>query len=118
MPVGTSASKKADYMSEEDNPYYDEEVYHKPLTRENTLENQIWNITKAYTKGDWREFEYGVNALIPLLPKLVRDQFTPNEYDFSTIGIEKFYQLFTRIQVVLESDTNMIWKKKFIKTYD
>lgn len=99
-------------------PYYDEEVYRKTLTREETLEKQIGFITLCYSKGSWREFEYGIKGLIVLLPRLVREQFTPLRYDPSPSGIEQHYQQFLEINEKLESDTNMIWKKKFIKTYE
>ena len=99
-------------------PYYEDEVFTKTLTREDTLEKQIQFITYSYSKGFWRDFEYGIKALILLLPKQVRAQFNPLKYDPSEIGIEQHYQQFSDIQTKIEDDTNMIWKKKFIKTYE
>ena len=96
----------------------DEETYSKGLSREDTLEKQIRLITYNYSKGLWDEFEYSLKALIPLLPKAIRKEFMPLDHDVSDGGIEKHYQQHTAIQALLESDTNMIWKKKFIKTYE
>ena len=47
----------------------------------------------------------------------MRTKYPPLEHDTSAIGIEKHYKQFTDIQESLEMDTNMIFKKKFIKTY-
>lgn len=98
-----------------DDSFYSEETYSKGLSREDTLERQIRIITYFYSRGLWNEFEYSLKALIPLLPKLVRDQFKPLLHD--TNKVEDHYQQFMDIQEKLEADTNMIWKKKFIKTY-
>lgn len=106
-------------MNKDDQPYYDEETYIKPLSREDTLESQIRLIIYNYSKGLWNEFEYSLKILIVLLPKGVREQFEPLEHDIATAeGIEKHYQQFLEIQEKIESDTNMIWKKRFIKTYE
>jgi len=101
-----------------DGSYYGEEVYIKPLSREDTLEKQIGFIAHSYSRGIWNDFEHGLKALFTLLPKGVREQFTPLEFDPSDEGIEKHYQQFLEIQDKIESDTNMIWKKRFIKTYE
>jgi hypothetical protein len=96
---------------------YEDEVYTKPLTREETLEKQMQLIAYCYTKGWWREFEYGIKILLPLLPFKVRTQFKTLEYDTSKEGVQNHYDLFVKINEKIESDTNMIWKKRFIKTY-
>ncbi len=98
--------------------YYDEETWSKGLSREDTLEKQVRIIASFYSKGLWNEFQYSLKILIPLLPKLIRDRFTPIPHAKSEEDIEKHYQQFLDIQVALELDTNMIWKKKFIKTYE
>jgi len=99
-------------------PSYEEETYSKGLSREDTLERQIRRITDYYSREEWDYFEYGIKILITLLPADVRCQFTPLDHNTSPPGIEKHYQQFTSIQEKLESDTNMIWKKKFIKTFE
>jgi hypothetical protein len=99
-------------------PYYEDEVYTKPLSREDTLEKQIWFIAYSYSNGRWREFEYGLKALYPLLPFKVRTQFSILKFDPSPEGVEKHYQMFLEIQEKIEKDTNMIWKKRFVKTYE
>lgn len=101
----------------QEDSFYNEETYSKGLSREDTLERQIRIITYFYSKGMKDEFEYSLKALIPLLPKVVREQFEPLEHDISYEGMEQHYNQFTKINSCLESDTNMIWKKKFIKTY-
>lgn len=108
-------------MNDEKQPFYEEETWSKGLSRENTLEKQTQIITYNYSKGQWDDFEYSVKALIPLLPKTVRERFKPLEHDISQGkdgGIEKHYQQFTDIQSFLEENTNMMWKKKFVKTYE
>jgi len=99
----------------QDDSFYQEETYSHGLSREDTLEKQIRECTYFYSKGMWDEFEYSLKALIPLLPKVVRDQFPPLPHDINLI--EDHYQQFMDINTKLEEDTNMIWKKKFIKTY-
>lgn len=98
--------------------YYEEETYSKGLSREDTLEYHIRNIASNYSYQKWDEFEYGIKILIPLLPKDVRIQFKPLDHDITPSGVERHYQLFNDIQSKIEADTNMIWKKRFIKTYD
>lgn len=98
--------------------YYEEETWSKGLSREDTLEKQIRFISYFYSKGLWNEFQYSLKILIPLLPKLIRDRFTPLPHAKSEEDIEQHYQQFLGIQTTLESDTNMIWRKKFIKTYE
>ena len=61
--------------------FYSEETYSKGLSREDTLERQIRIITYFYSRGLWDEFEHSLKALIPLLPKVVREQFTPLPHD-------------------------------------
>lgn len=99
-------------------PYYSEETYSKGLSREDTLEKQFRLIAFHYSKGLWDEFEYSLKIIIPFLPKEIRGQFTPLKHDTSDSGLEKHYQQFLDIQDKIESDTNMIWKKRFIKTYE
>lgn len=98
--------------------YYEEETWSKGLSREETLERQIRLIAFYYSKGMWNEFQYSLKILLPLLPAGVRELFTPEEHATDEKDIEKHYQQFTDIQVLLESDTNLIWKKKFVKTYE
>jgi len=105
-------------MNKDDLPYYDEETYSKGLSREDTLEKQIRLIAYHYSKGLWDEFEYSLRILLPMLPKDVRTQFTPLKHDISANGVEIHYNQFQEIQEKIESDTNMIWKKRFIKTYE
>jgi len=97
--------------------YYEEETYSKGLNREETIERQIRIVTFYYSKGLWDNFEYSVKALFSLLPGIIRNKFTMPNHDITTEGIEKHYTLFIDMQRVLEEDTNMIFKKKFIKTY-
>jgi len=97
---------------------YDEEVWSKGLSREDTLEQQIRVISKFYSIGDWNEFQYGLKILIPLLPSELRKRFVPLPHAIEEADIEDHYKQFWDIQTALEDDTNMIWKKKFIKTYD
>lgn len=98
--------------------FYSEETYSKGLSREDTLEGHIRLIKDAYTRMLWHEFEYGVKVLLTLLPTGIRNDFSPLQHDVSTEGVERHYQQFLKIQKSLEDDTNMIWKKKFIKTYE
>jgi len=102
----------------EDSVYYSEETYSKGLSREDTLEFQIRTIIKFYSMGMWNEFEYSLKALYPLLPSLIRERFKPLKHNITPKGVEEHYNQFLDIQDMLESDTNMIWKKKFIKTYE
>jgi len=97
--------------------FYDEETYSKGLNREDTLEYQNRIIANFYSRGLWDEFEYSLKALLPLLPQGIRIQFESLQHDTSIDGIERHYQMFYDIQDKMESDTNMIWKKKFIKTF-
>jgi len=101
-----------------DNLYYSEETYSKGLSREDTLEFQIRIIVKYYSSGMWNEFEYSLKALYPLLPSLIRERVKPLKHNITPVGVEEHYQWFLNIQEMLENDTNMIWKKKFIKTYE
>lgn len=106
-------------MKEDQFPYYEEEVYSKGLSREDTIERQVRICAYNYSNGLWNEFEYGVHMLIALLPKDVRDSFTPLEIDITDReAIQKHFEQFMDIQEALELDTNMIFKKKFIKTYE
>jgi len=102
----------------DDAPYYDEETYTKGLSREDTLEKQIRLIAYHFSKGLWDEFEYSLMILLPMLPKDVRTEFRPLKHDTSPDGIDQHYNQFQTIQEKIESDTNMIWKKRFIKTYE
>lgn len=97
--------------------YYNEETYSKGLSREDTLESQIRAIAFFYSRMMWSEFEYAIKILLTMLPKEVRVQFKPLEIDTTPAGVEKHYQFFKNMQEKIEADTNMIWKKKFIKTY-
>lgn len=98
--------------------YYDEETWSKGLSREETLERQIRLIAFYYSKGMWNEFQYSLKILLPLLPAGVREMFEPETHATDEKGIEIHYKQFTDINVLLESDTNLIWKKKFVKTYE
>lgn len=97
--------------------FYSEETYSKGLSREDTLEFQIRIIIKFYSTGQWDEFEYSIKALLPLLPSVIRNQFKPLKHNVTPTGVEEHYNQFLMIQDKLERDTNMIWKRKFIKTY-
>lgn len=103
---------------DENQPYYEEETWSKGLSREHTLERQTQLIAYSYSKGLWDEFEYSLKALIPLLPGKVREAFKPLDHDVTTSGVEEHYQQFTDIQTFIEDNTNMMWKKKFVKTYE
>ena len=99
--------------------YYEEETYTKGLSREDTIERQVRICAFNYSKGLFKEFEYSNRMLIALLPKQVRNNFSILPIDTTTDeAIEKHYQQFISIQETLEDDTNMIFKKKFIKTYE
>jgi len=102
----------------QDSFHYNEETYSKGLSREDTLEKQIRMVVYYYSKGMWNEFEYSLKALIPILPSMIREQFPPLTRDITPSGVEKHYQQFCNINSKLESDTNMVWKKKFIKTFE
>jgi len=110
-----SNSEVPEFINDE---FYSAETYSKGLSREDTLERQIRLIAYHYSKGMWDDFEYSLKALIPLLPKGVRERFPPLEHDVSQNGIEKHFKQYNDIQSCLESDTNMIWKKRFVKTYE
>lgn len=97
---------------------YEEEVYRKPLSREETLERQTGLITFYYSKGDWDSFEYAIKAMFPLLPKDIRDQLPSLDHNITRKGVEDHYQQFITIQELLESDTTMLWNKRFIKTFE
>ena len=101
-----------------DQPFYEEETWSKGLSREQTLEKQTQLIAYNYSKGFWNEFEYSLKALIPLLPKQVRDEFPPLEHDITTEGVARHYKQFTDLQSYIEENTNMMYKKKFVKTYE
>jgi len=106
-------------MKEDQFPYYEEEVYSKGLSREDTIEKQVRICAYYYSKGLWVNFEYGLHILIALLPKEVRKQFTPIQIEAKSFEIiNKHYEQFVNIQEALESDTNMIFKKKYIKTFE
>lgn len=98
--------------------YYQEEVFSKGLTRENTIEKQIQIALYFYSRGFWHEFEYSVKGLISILPNDLRDKIIIPNHNITSDGVEVFYKIFTSIQKMLEKDTNMIYKKKFIKTYE
>lgn len=104
-------------MKNGDSFYYDEEVYRKPLDREDTLERLFRIAAYHYSKGEWHEFEYSLKIIIPFLPKGIRERFIPLVHDITNEGIEDHYQQFLKIQEMIESDTNMIWKKRYIKTH-
>ncbi|RLF56053.1 MAG: hypothetical protein DRN27_09950 [Thermoplasmata archaeon] len=97
---------------------YNEETFRKGLNREDTLEGQIRNIVFFYSRMKWHEFEYSLKALFPLLPSPVREHFEILKHDVSVTGVEKHFKQFMEVQSFLESDTNMVWKKRFIKTYE
>jgi len=101
-----------------DGSYYDEETYSKGLSREDTLEAQIRFIVRAYSKGMWGDFERGVKVLHLLLPNEVRKKFSTMDEDLSPEGVQEHYKLFEKIQNTIETETNMIWKRKFIKTFE
>ena len=102
----------------QDNFGYEEEVYSKGLSREDTIERQVRICTFNYSKGLWDEFEYSVHMLIALLPSELRKKIKILPIDSTTRQkIGEFYEQFINIQETLELDTNMIFKKKFIKTY-
>jgi len=98
--------------------YYEEETYSKGLSREDTIERQVRIVSDNYSKGRWDEFEYSLKILIALLPSELRNRYTVPLHRTDQKSIEEHYQLFTRIQQDLEHDTNMIFKKRFIKTYE
>ena len=98
--------------------YYEEEVFSAGLSREDTIERQVRIVSDNYSKGEWDKFEYSLKMLISLLPSQLRNRYTVPQHKTDLEGIEKHYQLFIRIQEDLETDTNMIFKKKFIKTYE
>ena len=97
---------------------YDEETWSKGLSREDTLERQVRIISTFYSNGHWNEFQYSLKILIPLLPSLLRKRFKPLPHATDENDIDVHYEQFWAIQRALEDDTNMIWKKKFIKTYE
>lgn len=97
---------------------YQEETYSKGLSREDTIERQVRMTAFYYSSLKWDEFEYSLKALIGLLPKQIQNKISVLSHDISGVGIEKHYKQFVEIQNVLESDTNMIFKKRFIKTYE
>lgn len=99
-------------------PSYDEETYSKGLSREDTLEGQIRTCIAFYSRQEWHNFEFSLKALLLLLPYEIRKQFTPLQHDVSIYGVEKHYIQFLKIQNKLEKDTNMVWKKRFVKTYE
>ena len=98
--------------------FYEEETWSKGLSREHTLEKQTQMIAYNYSKGLWDNFEYSLKALIPLLPEKVRMSFKPLDHDVTAKGIELHYQQFIAIQSFIEGNTNMMFKKKFVKTYE
>ena len=98
--------------------YYEEETYTKGLDRESTIEKQVQTAIFFYSRAMWAEFEYSVRALAVLLPKDVRDVFILPPIDVTDKGIQEYFKLFTLIQEKLELDTNLIFKKRFIKTYE
>jgi hypothetical protein len=98
--------------------YYEEETYTKGLSREDTIERQVRICAFYYSRGLWNEFEYSLKMLIALLPKELRERLSTLQIDTSSKEIiEKHFKRFVEIQETLELDTNMIFKKKFIKTY-
>jgi len=97
--------------------YYLDEVYAKGLNREDTIEKQIRKTVDAYSEGEWDKFEYSIKALIALLPTQIRIKFKPLQHDTTKEGIEDHYKQFIKIQETLEQETNMIFKKRYIKTY-
>jgi len=100
----------------EDGAYF-EETYRKKLSREETLEGQIRQISYFYSRGMFKEFEYALRMLIALLPTDVKKEFPYLKLDYSNEGVEKHFQQFIDIQDYLENNTNMIWNKKFVKTF-
>lgn len=100
-----------------DEPYYEEEVYHKGLSREETIERQNRIVGDNYSNGRWASFEYSLKILIAFIPKELRETLEKLDHDVTDIGIERHYQQFVLIQKKLQDDTNMIFKKKFIKTF-
>jgi hypothetical protein len=98
--------------------YYDEEVYSKGLTREQTIESHTNRILYFYSKGSWDDFEYAIKIMIPILPTIIKNKIEIPEHNTSNQGVQQHYDLFNEIQNSLENETNMIYKKKFIKTYE
>ena len=98
--------------------YYEEEVFSKGLSRENTIEKQVGIATYFYSKGLWDEFEYSVKAMLPLLPEQIRERITLPEHNTTLKGVEAYFNSFIKMQSELENNTNMIFKKKFVKTYE
>ena len=104
---------------ENDDSYYDEETYSKGLSREDTIEKQVRLVAYHYSKGMWTQFEYSLHMLIALLPRDVRTRFKPIYIDAKSFDvISKHFEQFVDIQLALEEDTNMIFKRKFIKTFE
>jgi len=97
---------------------YDEETYTKGLSREETIEKQIRICIYNYSLANWDNFEYSLKALIALLPLEIRKRFPPLKHNTTAEGVENHYTQFVKIQETLETDTNMVFKKKFIKTYE
>lgn len=98
--------------------YYEEETYSKGLNREDTIEGQIRTILFFYTRQQWPEFIHGVQIFYAVLPKAIRESIEPVDFSVTSDGVKTCYKKFIEIQNVLETDTNMIFKKKFIKTYE
>lgn len=106
-----------DIKLEPSTSYYEEETYTKGLSREETIEKQVRFAVYFYSRGEWHNFEYSVKMLVALLPRNLRDQLAIPEHNIQNNGTEEYYKLFIDIQTRLEEDTNLIFKKKFIKTY-
>lgn len=106
-----------DLKPDEIKGFYEEETYTKGLSREETIERQVRIASFFYSKGIWHEFEYSVKMLVALLPRALRDTFSIPDHNTKNEGIECYYNLFVNIQTKLEEDTNLIFKKKFIKTF-
>jgi hypothetical protein len=98
--------------------YFEEEVYSKGLSREDTIESHIRRAIYFYSKGLWDEFEYSVKILITILPSALKEQMKELDHNTSSKGVQEHYNQFKEIQRCLEDETNMIFKKKFIKTYE
>ena len=71
-----------------DLPYYEEETFSGGLSREDTIEKQV------------------------------RTCFKRIEFNVDERTVDKYYNQFIKIQETLEMNTNMVFKKKFIKTYE
>jgi len=105
-------------MKRDELGFYEEETYSKGLSREDTIEQQVRLCMYFYSRGFFKEFQYSLRMLIALLPKEVRNKFEILDHDTSTASkIDIHFNQFIDIQEALEVDTNMVFKRKFVKTF-